>query len=48
MNHWQQTFLRGDPWSQIPFAHEVRTEADVIVGVVCFACVILVWACGGF
>lgn len=48
MDHWQQIALRYDPWSSIPFAHDVRTEADVIVGLVCIACVILVWLCGGF
>lgn len=47
MEHWQQVFLRSDPWSSIPFAHEVRTEADVIVGLVCLAAVALVALFGG-
>lgn len=48
MDHWQQTFLRSDPWSGIPFAHEVRTDADVMVGAVCIGALILVWLLGGF
>ena len=48
MDNWQQTYLRADPWPNIPFAHEVRTEADAMVGAVCVAVVIIVWLCGGF
>ena len=48
MDNWQQTYLRADPWPSIPFAHEVRTDADAMVGAVCIAVVILVWLCGGF
>ena len=47
MEHWQQFALREDPWSDTPFAHEVRTEADAMVGAVCVAVVIIVWIFGG-
>ena len=47
MDNWQQTFLRADPWPNIPF-EQVRTDADAMVGAVCVAAVIIVWLCGGF
>ena len=48
MDNWQQTFLRADPWPNIPFEHDERTDADAMVGAVCVAAVIIVWLCGGF
>jgi len=47
MDHWQQHFLRADPWSAIPFAHEVRTDVDVMVGLACIAALVLVSLFGG-
>lgn len=47
MDHWQQMFLRGDPWESIPFATEVGLNVDAKVGLVCLAAVALVWLFGG-
>lgn len=47
MDHWQQTFMRGDPWSSIPFAAEAGLSIDAKVGLVCLAAVVLIWIFGG-
>lgn len=46
MEHWQQMFLRGDPWSSIPWATP-GLSVDAKVGLVCLAAVALVWLFGG-
>lgn len=46
MDHWQQTFLRSDPWPSIPFAAEVGLSVDAKVGLVCLAAVVVVWVFG--
>lgn len=48
MEHWQQFALRYDPYGAIPFATEVGLPIDAKVGLVCIACVVVVWLCGGF
>ena len=47
MDNWQQTFMRGDPWSSIPFAVETGLSIDAKVGLACLAAVALVWLFGG-
>ena len=47
MEHWQQMFLRGDPWSSIPWAAETGLNVDAKVGLVCLAAVVIVWIFGG-
>jgi len=48
MEHWQQFAYRIDPWQSIPFATNTGLSVDAKVGLVCIACVFLVWVCGGF
>lgn len=47
MDHWQQTFLRVDPWQSIPFATEVGLNIDAKVGAVCIAAAVIAWLFGG-
>lgn len=47
MEHWQQTFLRTDPWQSIPFATDASMNIDSWVGAACIACAVLVWIFGG-
>lgn len=47
MSHWQQFALREDPWSAIPFG-AAGLSVDAKVGLVCIACVVVVYLLKGF
>ena len=48
MDNWQQTFLREDPWGEIPFDNGawLGFTIETWVGIACIACVALVVAFG--
>ena len=47
MDNWQQIAFREDPYSYIPFASG-GLNIDAKVGLVCIACVVLVYLLKGF
>lgn len=48
MDNWQQIALREDPWGAIPFATASGMSVDAKVGLVCIACVVVVYLLNGF
>jgi hypothetical protein len=48
MYHWQQTAFREQTTELMRYSFDAGFPIDAKVGLVCIACVFLVWVCGGF